>query len=361
MKFLFKFIVLPIIFLVLILLLLVRFINYFPDKIEKQKVVCPLDTPVLPSDKKVKILNWNVQYMASKNYIFFYDLPDFKGKDIRPSLEHVNETINEVAKVITDEKPDILLLQEFNEGSSQSHGEDQLAKLMAILPSEYRCYTDAFYFKSKFIPQYYYGPVGMKLVILSKYKITEGTRFQLAQIPSDFVTQSFGFKRAVLQAEIPTTSGKNLYAMSTHLDAFSAGTNTMEVQVKEVASILQNLNNEKKAWVISGDFNLLPMNWDKTKLNLDSQTFYNPKSEMEFLKDFKTSVSNSELNGKNQDQFYTHFPNNPEAKGPDRTIDYYFYSDNLIQKNYFIRRKDTLKISDHLPMIFEFEFEKSKN
>lgn len=361
MKSIFKFVVTPILALVLILLLLVRFLNYYPERMEKQKVSCPADSPILPSDKKIKILNWNVQYMASKNYIFFYDLPDFKGKDIRPSIEHVNQTIGEVARVISDEKPDILLLQEFNEGSTQTYQEDQLAKLMAILPTEYKCYTDAFYFKSKFMPQYFYGPVGMKLVVLSKYKISEGIRFQLTQIPGDFISQSFGFKRAILQAELPTTSGKNFYVMSTHLDAFSAGTNTMEIQVKEVASLLQNLTNENKSWVISGDFNLLPVNWDKSKLHPDNQTYYNPKSEMEFLKNFKTTVNNEDLNGKNQNQFYTHFPNHPEAKAPDRTIDYYFYSDDLIQKAYFVRNKDSLKISDHLPMIFEFEFSKSKN
>lgn len=356
MKFIFKFILLPILSLVLFLVFLIWYLNYFPNKVEKMKVSCPNDSPVLPTNKKVKVLNWNVQYMASKNYIFFYDMPDFKGKDIRPSFEHVNETIGEVARIINDENPDILLLQEFNENSAQTYQEDQLAKLMALISSEYKCYTDAFYFKSKYMPQYFYGPVGMKLVVLSKYKITDGNRFALTQIPGDLISESFGFKRAILQAELPTTSGKKFYAMSTHLDAFSAGTNTMEIQVKEVANLLNTLTNEKNPWVISGDFNLLPTNWNKEKLHPDNQTYYNPSSEMEYLKDFQTTVSNEELNGKNQNQFYTHFPNHPEAKAPDRTIDYYFYSPNLIQKKYYVRSKDTLKISDHLPMIFEFEF-----
>jgi endonuclease/exonuclease/phosphatase family metal-dependent hydrolase len=337
------------------LILTIYLINYHPKKIEDARISCPIDAPKIPKNKKLKVMNWNVQYMAGKNYIFFYDLPDFRGKDVRPSKEDVSITINEVARIINDENPDIILFQEINEGSAQTHGEDQLAKLQALVSAEYKCFADTYYFKSKYLPQYYFGPVGMKLVVLSKYRIDKANRYALTQIPGDFISEQFGFKRAVLNAELPVEDGLPLNTMSTHLDAFSAGTNTMELQVKEVSELLKSFDKTNSRWVIAGDFNLLPMGWDLQKLHIDNQSYYNKDSEMSLLKDFNTSVAWEDLLGKNQSAFYTHLPNHPEVKIPDRTIDYFFYSKNLIKKNYFVRSKDTQKISDHLPMIFEFQ------
>ena len=172
------------------------------------------------------------------------------------------------------------MFQEINEGSSQTYGEDQLAKLIALVSNEYKCFTDAFYFKSKYMPQYYFGPVGMKLVVLSKFKIAKGTRYSLPQIPTDFISKSFGFKRAILQAEFPINETENLYAMSTHLDAFSIGSDTMDQQVKLVAELLKDLDSKNKNWLIAGDFNLLPIGFDKTKLHIDNQSYYNKDSEI---------------------------------------------------------------------------------
>lgn len=357
-----KFLIRSIIGLLLIAILFYTFvysITYHPNKVDPARFYCKENAPTLDDNKNVKILNWNVQYFAGKNYIFFYDMPDFRGKDVFPSKEDITKTINEVARIIKEENPDILLLQEINEGSISTHHEDQLARLKSLISDEYKCEADAFYFKSKFLPQYYYGPVGMKLVILSKYKINDAKRFSLSEVPADIISQNFGFKRAILQANLPTVSGQDFIAMSTHLDAFSAGSDTMSRQVNEVNSVLLDLDKDKKKWVIAGDFNLLPAKFDKKQLHIDHQSYYNENSEIDLLlKSFETPVSTEELNGKEQSKFYTHIPNHPESKQPDRTIDYYFYSKNIKKTNYYVRSKDTLKISDHLPMLLEVNLSK---
>ncbi|EGH27847.1 endonuclease/exonuclease/phosphatase family protein, partial [Pseudomonas syringae pv. japonica str. M301072] len=40
--------------------------------------------------------------------------------------------------------------------------------------------------------------------------------------------------------------------------------------------------------------------------------------------------------------------------GPDRTVDYLFYSPSLKRVSARVRRDDTLLISDHLPVIGRF-------
>ncbi|PZR34623.1 MAG: endonuclease, partial [Ectopseudomonas oleovorans] len=55
-----------------------------------------------------------------------------------------------------------------------------------------------------------------------------------------------------------------------------------------------------------------------------------------------------------QAQWYTHYPNDPAASGPDRTLDYLFYSPRLTPLASRVRQHDTLSISDHLPVIGRF-------
>ena len=46
----------------------------------------------------------------------------------------IESTFNRVAKVIADEKPDIILLQEIDDGSKRTDYEVQIERLMQMLP-----------------------------------------------------------------------------------------------------------------------------------------------------------------------------------------------------------------------------------
>jgi len=130
--------------------------------------------------------------MAGKNYVFFYDLLDNSGPDGRPSPEDIAKTLKEVARIIQDENPDVILLQEVDDGAKRTDYEDQLASLLPLLPKEYACYASAFYWKASFVPHpRIMGAAGMKLSTISKYKMTEAVRHQLALIPADPLTQQF--------------------------------------------------------------------------------------------------------------------------------------------------------------------------
>jgi endonuclease/exonuclease/phosphatase family metal-dependent hydrolase len=332
----------------------VWFASFHPKDVQKQEVVCSEKAPALQPGDKIKVLNWNVQYMASKNYVFFYDKLDGSGPDERPSPEDITWTIKEVARVIKAEDPDIVLLQEVDDGSKRTDYEDQLQRLMKHLPQAYQCHSEAFYHKADFVPHpRIMGAVGMKMVTLSKYRLEKARRYQLPLMPGMYVTQQFNLKRAVLETRIPIKGKKDLVVFNTHLDAFSQGTNTMEKQVSKVRRLLKGVQRKGHPWLIGGDFNLLPPG-GYDRLPAKYQVYYKPKTELKkLLKDFAVIPPLAEMTGDNPAPWFTHLPNSGDKL--DRTIDYIFYSRKLSVQGARVRQHDTQKISDHMPVIAEFD------
>jgi endonuclease/exonuclease/phosphatase family metal-dependent hydrolase len=58
-----------------------------------------------------------------------------------------------------------------------------------------------------------------------------------------------------------------------------------------------------------------------------------------------------ELQGPDYARWFTHYPNDPQAKGIDRTIDYLFASKHVLLGEHKVRQGDALRLSDHMPVI----------
>jgi len=337
----------------LVLFALFYFSTFHPDEIQKEKFVTGENLPVLQKGKEYKVLSWNVQYMAGKNYVFFYDEWDGSGPDIRPTAEDIGVTFKRVAEIIKNENPDFILLQEMDCAAKRTDNQDQMAELLKLLPSEYASYTDSYYWKAAFVPHpKIMGRVGMKVSIISKYKIQNATRYQLPLMPNNYIVENLQFKRAVLEAAFPVKNGESISLMSTHLDAFAQGSDTMQRQVQYISDLLTDKSNKKREWIIAGDFNLLPPGKSYDLLPENEKPYFQKDSEMKVLYD-KFNVLPT-LGGmmKNREAFFTHFANyNKEA---DRTIDYVIHSDKVRVTNFYVRSKDTKDISDHFPVIMKF-------
>ncbi|MCU0445861.1 MAG: endonuclease/exonuclease/phosphatase family protein [Microscillaceae bacterium] len=360
---LFKWILVILMLLILAFAGLVYFGTYQPEALQNEPIVSPSDAPILSAKQKIKVLSWNVQYMAGKNYVFFYDLLDGSGPDERPSRADIDKTTEAVARLIYQENPDIILLQELDEGSKRTDYEDQLQKLLTLLPQEYSSHTSAFYWKVWFVPHpRIMGKGGMKLSVISKYKIQKSVRHQLAQIEQkvwyNWLMKQFNFKRAIQEVSLPLSNGKELLVFNTHLDAFAQGTNTMQRQVAYTKKLLAEKTRQNIPWLIGGDFNLLPPGKSYSLLSPDIQKYYQPVSEISPLfTDYQAVPSAAETEGAEREKWFTHFPNNPKIKQPDRTIDYIFLSKKVKLGNHYIRQQSTLTISDHLPVVVEFELD----
>jgi len=336
----------------------VWFGTYHPRDVEPMEVGCPEAAPTVPAGQSLKVLTWNVQTMSGKNYVFWNDLPGGNGPDERPSPEDITLTLSEVARIIKDEDPDIVLLEEIDNGAARTDYQDQFARLQELLPAEYTCSTRAHYWKAVYVPHpRIHGKVGWEMVILSKYRISAAERHQLALPPANWFMQQFSPKRAVLEAHLPLEQGGEFVVLATHLDFIPAGTDIKRLQVEQVNELLAALTDAGVPWVIGGDFNLLPFD-DAAYQRLPpaERSSFNPDSEIKLLFDNYQAVPTAdEVAGADFAEWFTHFPNDPSISSPDTTLDYLFFSHTIQLGEHYVRQDDTQAIADHFPVIAVFQ------
>jgi endonuclease/exonuclease/phosphatase family metal-dependent hydrolase len=342
-------------FLTVLLIILVRLTTFHPARVQAEAVHCAGEAPTLKPGQHFKVMTYNIQYMAGKNYVFFYDLPDNSGPDERPTPEDVTKTLAEVARIIQDKDPDIILLQEVDDGAARTGYEDQLARLLDLLPAGYVCHTSAFYWRAAFVPHpRIRGAVGHKLSIISKYHLQESTRYQLPIADTNLITQQFNYKRAILETHLPVKGGQDLVVLTTHLEVSSQGADIKQHEMAALNERLAALNRAGYPWLLGGDFNLLLPGQINHLPEIHRRDF-RPETELALLLDrYRVIPSLADLQGDGAQKWFTMFPNDPTITEPDRTVDYIFYADNLTLNIHYVRQHDTLSISDHLPLVAGF-------
>jgi endonuclease/exonuclease/phosphatase family metal-dependent hydrolase len=333
-------------------------VTWHPARHERMPVSCnarDAAPPILMPGQALKIMTWNIQYLAGKRYVFWYDMPDGSGPDERPTPDDIAYNLDEVARVIRDEQPDIVLLQEVNDGAKNTDYTNQLALLQERVTDLYPCSTEAFYWKSDFVPdRHIYGSVGMKLATLSRYQMDKAERLQLPSPNGNLIGRQFEPKRALLVSDLPLRDGGHLAVVNTHLGDFKPGDDTLQRQVAATTQLLDTFEQAGTLWISGGDFNLLPQG-QYQRLPAEQREQYAPDSELHALWDkYPMIPSNDDTNGEDRRKWYTRFPNDPRVSGPDRTLDYLFYSPRLKRVDAQVRQADTLLISDHLPVIGRF-------
>lgn len=359
----FKFVLVGFAVLLLAFVVAVYALNFHPDPVMSVGVQCAEGAPptAVPAGATLKVMTWNVQFMAGRGYVFWWELPNELGPDERPTAASVAQTLDEVARIIVAEAPDVVLLQEVDDGAKRTDDRDQLADLISRLPQgRWPCHASAFYWKSAFVPHSrIWGAAGMKLSVLSRYAISAATRFQLTQKPANIVTRQFALKRAVLAVTLPIAAASGsgsgsgraefITVLNTHLDAFAQGSDTMTRQVAEVKQLVESL---KGPWVLGGDFNLLPDDGALKVLGEAERKFYPAPTELAPLTEaFGRAPSVAQTSSEGKGRWFTHWSNHPAFDAPDRTIDYIFVGGAVEIVASEVRSHDTLQISDHLPVI----------
>jgi endonuclease/exonuclease/phosphatase family metal-dependent hydrolase len=333
-------------------------VTWHPARHERMLVSCSARgaaPPVLIPGQALKVMTWNIQYLAGKRYVFWYDMADGSGPDKRPTLQDIAYNLGEVARVIRDEQPDIVLLQEVNDGAKNTDYTDQLALLQERITDLYPCSTEAFYWKSDFVPDpHIFGSVGMKLATLSRFRIEKAERLQLPSPEGNLIGRQFEPRRALLVSYLPLGDGGHLAVVNTHLGDFHEGDDTLQRQVAATTQLLDGFEQNGIPWISGGDFNLLPQG-QYQRLPAEQRAQYLPESQLHALwEKYPMIPSNEDINGEDRRKWYTRFPNDPRISGPDRTLDYLFYSPTLKRVGGQVRQADTLLISDHLPVIGRF-------
>ncbi len=333
-------------------------VTWHPARHEPMPVTCnakDATPPLLVPGQALKVMTWNIQYLAGKRYVFWYDMADGSGPDERPTPEDIAYNLDEVARVIRDEQPDIVLLQEVDDGAKNTDYTNQLALLQERVTDLYPCRTEAFYWKADFVPdRHIYGSVGTKLATLSRYRLDKAERLQLPSPDGNLIGRQFEPKRALLVSYLPLRDGGHLAVVNTHLGNFRPGEDTLQRQVAATTQLLDAFEQSGTPWISGGDFNLLPQG-QYERLPTEQRKQYASESELHALwEKYPMIPSNDDVNGEDRRKWYTRFPNDPRVNGPDRTLDYLFYSPRLKRVDAQVRQEDTLLISDHLPVIGRF-------
>ena len=335
---------------------------HWHDKKETAELTCAPNTRPLPHHQPLKVLSWNVQYMASKNYFFFYDgsSEGNVGPDSKPSNEHVSWTIKQIATLIREQNPDVVFLQEVNDDrDSRSHYRNQIDELQLLLAErDFPCHAKAHYWQSDFIlhPNLL-GSVSMHLSTLSRYKIASATRHQLPLADNGFLRKRFYFQRAILETRFIDESQQEVSLLNTHFDAWTQNSDLSQKQANTALAILNNLDEQEIPLIIGGDFNILPPDRGKQfeALQKKGVNFYNRESELQSLYQSYSAIPSLIDLKQSPSDWYTYFSNDPSISEPDRTIDYMFFSDNWELLDSEVLQGKTLEISDHLPIIAKFK------
>ena len=287
--------------------------------------------------------------------MFWYNLVDGSGPDLRPTREDMAFSLDEVSRVIRDEQPDLVLLQELDENAKASDYQDQLALLQERLVDLYPCSTQAFTWKADLVPDWHIlGSVGRKLVTLSRYQIEHAERLQLPVAEANIISRQFQPKPALLVNYLPLNDGGQIIAINTQFDAPSLDNSNLLHQMQATGVLLDKFESQGTPWLIGGDFNLLPIG-QFLRLPAELRAGYSPDSELHLLwEKYPMVPSNPEATGIDRELWLTHFPNDPRVQAPDRTLDYLFYSPKLQRIEAYVRQEDTLSISDHLPVMGRF-------
>lgn len=237
---------------------LIANLTWRPDAKEVLPVSCNAQAPTLVPGQALKVMTWNVQYLAGKRYVFWNDLA--QGEDEGPTPEDMAFSLDEVARVIRDELPDVVLLQELDDGAKASDYQNQLKLLQERLADLYPCSAHAFDWKAEFVPDpHIYGSVGRQLATLSRYQIEHAERLQLPIAPANFISRQFEPKNALLVTYLPLSDGGQIALLNTHLDRASQPDETLQNQVSAVGKVLDRYEGRGTPWLLGGDFNLLPL------------------------------------------------------------------------------------------------------
>lgn len=330
-RFLFKYILLPIIFLFLAF--------YFwgssgsLDRNQMADIINYKYVSIQPQDT-FSIMTYNIGYLSGMtNNLPF--LPDEK-------LHRENR--KKVIQLFQQLQPDFAGFQEIDFNSSRSFNINQMDTLAKYTPYPYGAYT--INWDKRYVPFPYWPPTvhfgGMLSgqAILSKYAFVNNKRLVLEK-PEEaaFWYNAFYLDRLIQIVQVDL--GRPLIIMNVHLEAFYRG--TREKQAQALLDTFKDYANNYPVLLI-GDFNSRPF-FDRDETD--------PESTIQLFVDepgIDIAIPDSLYNS-NPRIFYTYPTDTPIEK-----LDYIFYTSDKIRpvEAWIVREAGT--ISDHLPVYMKFVF-----
>lgn len=155
-----------------------------------------------------------------------------------PPAEIDKIDLNEIVRILKEQKPDLIALQEIDINTERSGSIDEAKYIADHLKMNY------FFGKAIDFQGGSYG-----VAILSKFKMSDE---KVHHLPTKQSTG--GEPRTLTMAVITLPSGRWFYFGSTHLDAQTSDTNRL-LQIREIKRLI---SDRKEPFIIAGDFNDIP-------------------------------------------------------------------------------------------------------
>lgn len=305
-------------------------------------------------------MTWNIRFGAGRIPWF----GDACGNRVILSEDEVYGSLRAIAGKINTVKPDILLLQEVDINSKRSGYIDQLQWLLDHTYFNYAVYGSQW--KAQFIPSDGLGRMEEGNVILSRWKISDATRLQLAlRSDQDKLTRYFYERCCMVTARIDIPHIDNFYAVNIHASAFATD-DTKQKHIIQFKDELDRINKNGGWFVAGGDLNTLPPGSDTTDyciqdmcswesfhsagddpLHKEGSNYEPEKHWLEALYESYQCAVPLDTYQASQFKYFTHTTRG--AHFWDRTLDYLFTNYQWVDHSVVTHQEATGE-SDHAPV-----------
>ena len=295
-----------------------------------------VSTPSINPDgsTSLRVMTWNIKYGAARIPFWF----DCWGDRVQLTREEVEQNLGEIAALINEIKPDILLLEEIELNSRRSAYMNMVQRLLDQTELNYGAYFSTW--DSRYIPSEGLGRMNLGNAILSTFPIVDSVRIKQAERTDlDALTHPFYIKRAIGRAEIEIGE-KSLAAFVVHTEAYDQD-GTKQTQIEQ---IFKQVSDETLPFLLGGDFNELPPTAIQREAFNDERTSpvcgedfaqppYTPEKMNPFYNEFSPWVTLDEYGttAEEQSRFFTHSVLGPDEVNElnetvtwNRTLDYLF-------------------------------------
>lgn len=204
--------------------------------------------PPVSAPAELRVMTWNIKFGAARIDFFF----DLWGDRVQMTHAEVMTNLENVAALIDEVDPDVLLVNEIEINSRRSAYVDMVRFLLERTRLGHAIYVPTW--RSRYIASEGLGRMDMGNAIFSRYPIVRGERLRLSdRTDQDALTRAFYLHRAVGRAEIDL-GGRRVAAFVVHTEAYD----TDGTKSKQLREILDMLRNESLPLLIGGDFNAIP-------------------------------------------------------------------------------------------------------
>jgi len=196
----------------------------------------------------LRVLTWNIKFGGARVDFFF----DGWGDVVHMSEGEVLDHMADLATLIEDLQPDVVLAQEVDVASKRSAYVDQVQVLLDRTDMAWGAWVPVW--ESAYIAEEGLGPMKMGQAVFSRYPITKNERVALDPIAEQDPLTRFFYLDRCLQRVTLDLGTRTIEVLNNHPDAYATD-GTKERQLEQIAAEAATVEG---SMIVGGDFNSVP-------------------------------------------------------------------------------------------------------